>query len=260
MPSDETRIIIFRNRVRSDVADEYGARAGQIFELAEKMPGFVSSSDFTAEDGERLAIIEFDSPEHLAAWRKHAEHRAAQGEGRARWYEAYSLQICAVLRESRFDASTDAPALPAIEEQRPFERVQGEGGCACGRIRYRVSGRPVVAALCHCGDCRRACGATPVAWAAFHRTKVEWLTEPPKERASSARAFRSFCPDCGSQIGFRYPSEPDYVDITIATLDDPDAVAPRDHLWIRSKVAWVHLRDELVRHDRDFVLPPAPTS
>jgi len=27
---------------------------------------------------------------------------------------------------------------------------QLEGGCQCGAVRYRVSGEPVMAALCHC--------------------------------------------------------------------------------------------------------------
>jgi heme-degrading monooxygenase HmoA/ketosteroid isomerase-like protein len=105
---DDPRVIVFRSRLRDGVADAYGARADEIYGLATAMPGLVSSTDFVADDGERLALIEFDSAANLAAWRDHTEHRRAQAEGRDRWYARYSLQICAVVRESRFEAATGA--------------------------------------------------------------------------------------------------------------------------------------------------------
>jgi ketosteroid isomerase-like protein len=70
------------------------------------MPGLVAAKDFAAEDGERLALIEFDSAERLAAWRGHAEHAAAQARGRARYYAAYAIDVCAPLRRARFDAAS----------------------------------------------------------------------------------------------------------------------------------------------------------
>ena len=96
------KVVVFRNRVREGLMEEYGARAEQIYELALKMPGLVSTKDFVAEDGERLTIIEFRSAEELEAWRVHTEHRAAQNEGRERFYDEYSLQVCDLVRESRW--------------------------------------------------------------------------------------------------------------------------------------------------------------
>ena len=61
--------------------------------------------DGRAEDGERLALIEFESEAHSRAWRDHPEHRKAQQEGRDSYYSEYSLQICEVVRESRFERS-----------------------------------------------------------------------------------------------------------------------------------------------------------
>jgi heme-degrading monooxygenase HmoA len=99
------RLIVFRNRVRPGVEEAYDRRAGEVYAIAETMPGLVESKDFVADDGERLALIEFDTPAHLAAWRDHAEHRVAQGEGRDRWYAEYRLDICNVVRSSRFAAA-----------------------------------------------------------------------------------------------------------------------------------------------------------
>ena len=100
-------VIVFRSRLRPGIEAEYGARAEVIYGLAAQMPGLVSATDFTAEDGERVAIIEFDSAEHLAAWRDHPEHLKAQAEGRAKFYASYSIQICRVERGAAFDAATE---------------------------------------------------------------------------------------------------------------------------------------------------------
>jgi hypothetical protein len=33
------------------------------------------------------------------------------------------------------------------------------GGCMCRAVRYRISGRPVVAGLCHCNRCQPQSGS-----------------------------------------------------------------------------------------------------
>jgi len=66
----------------------------------------LAAKDFVADDGERVAIIEFDSADHLRAWREHPDHLAAQREGRERWYASYQIQICPLERMSVYDAAT----------------------------------------------------------------------------------------------------------------------------------------------------------
>ena len=96
-------IILFRSRLRAGVdVEAYAARAAELLQLAQGMPGFVAMKDFTAADGERLAVIEWASHETLKAWREHPLHRVAQGMGREQYYGEYSLQVCDLLRESRF--------------------------------------------------------------------------------------------------------------------------------------------------------------
>lgn len=73
-----------------------------MLEIAQSMPGFLSYKVYVAEDGERCSIIEFDSHEHLRAWREHPEHRAAQRLGRERYYQEYSLHVGEPQRESLF--------------------------------------------------------------------------------------------------------------------------------------------------------------
>ncbi len=65
---------------------------------------------YTAEDGERLTIVRWRDLETLKKWREDPEHRAAQGAGRARWYEHYELEVAEVVRESRFARPAGAEA------------------------------------------------------------------------------------------------------------------------------------------------------
>ena len=95
-------VVVFRNRMAPDAPATYAARSAEIFGYGQKMPGFRSIKAFTAEDGERLVLIEFDTEAQVRAWGAHAEHRKAQQEGRELYYSEYTLQVCEVVRESRF--------------------------------------------------------------------------------------------------------------------------------------------------------------
>lgn len=95
-------ITVFRSRLRSEGAAEFQELAVRMLEIARSMPGFVSYKVYTADDGERCSIIEFESREQLRAWREHPEHREAQRLGRDRYYEQYSLHVGEPERESLF--------------------------------------------------------------------------------------------------------------------------------------------------------------
>ena len=95
-------VVVFRQRVRPGFDEELEALGARMYELACNMPGFRSYKDFAAEDGELVSIVEFDTPEHLEAWRNHEEHRAAQRRGREKYFSEYHVQVCSVMRQSRY--------------------------------------------------------------------------------------------------------------------------------------------------------------
>ncbi len=97
-------VTVFRSRLRPGVEAEYRAEAEKMLELASAMPGFSSFKTFSAEDGERVSLVEFDSEETLRAWREHPEHRRAQQLGRERFYSEYAVQVCKQVRNSKFEA------------------------------------------------------------------------------------------------------------------------------------------------------------
>lgn len=125
-----------------------------------------------------------------------------------------------------------------------------EGGCLCGRLRYRVSGDPVAATLCHCADCRRASGGTNVAWAVFDRDKVEWLAGEAADYSSSPGIHWLYCRDCGSTVGYRRSERPDHMDITTGTLDEPDLYPPDVEIWVGQRIGWEALHPDRPRRER----------
>lgn len=98
-------VTVFRSRLRPGIEDEYAALAARMSELARTMPGYVSEKDFTAEDGERVTIVEFEHEEGLRAWRTIPDHIAAQNLGRQKFYSEYHIQVCTMERESKFEAA-----------------------------------------------------------------------------------------------------------------------------------------------------------
>ena len=100
-------LTVFRSRLREESVDEYRALAPQMETLARTMPGFVDFKAFTADDGERVSIIVFDTLEHQIAWRRHAEHVEAQRIGRDRFYASYDISVCEIVRRNTWP---DKPA------------------------------------------------------------------------------------------------------------------------------------------------------
>lgn len=96
-------VTVFRSRLMPGLREDYIALVDRMVELAAAMPGYISHKGFFAEDGERCTIVEFESEEAQRAWRMHPEHRAAQKKGREIYYSEYSIQICNVVRESKFN-------------------------------------------------------------------------------------------------------------------------------------------------------------
>jgi hypothetical protein len=121
-----------------------------------------------------------------------------------------------------------------------------EGGCLCGAVRYRIGAEPRNTDYCHCRMCRRAAAAPVVARLTVANAAFAWTRAAPAVYHSSAEAERLFCPACGTQLALR--DEPDYLDVMLATLDDPAAVRPSYHIWTSSRIAWFDTSDDLPRY------------
>jgi heme-degrading monooxygenase HmoA len=97
-------VVVFRSRLRDGGSPAYTETGRRMEELARRQPGFVSLKTFTADDGERVTISEFQSLDAVDAWRAQLEHLEAQRRGRTEFYAEYSLQTCELIREAKLAA------------------------------------------------------------------------------------------------------------------------------------------------------------
>ncbi len=111
------------------------------------------------------------------------------------------------------------------------------GGCLCGATRYEIVGPVLSVGLCHCRSCRLASGATPVGWAVVASTGFRWTAGAAVEHGSSPGVTRTHCGTCGTPLTFA--DGPATLDVTIATLDDPEALVPEREIWLSHRPGWV---------------------
>ena len=124
------------------------------------------------------------------------------------------------------------------------------GGCLCGRHRYEITGKPVVATHCLCSSCRRASGGTLGTWLTAHSSDFRWTTAEPAYYASTPGTRRGFCATCGTSLSFQRDDRNVEVDVGAATLDNPERITPVDHIWASDRLSWSPLAPGLPLLDK----------
>jgi hypothetical protein len=126
------------------------------------------------------------------------------------------------------------------------------GGCMCGAVRYELQSEPFDCGYCHCRTCQLNSGAPVMAFASV--ANGDWLvtqgSDRIRRRRSSSFAERLFCGACGTPLAIDYDIQPETFDFSVATLDDPDAIAPEFHIFWASKLSWFQPADDLPKHDK----------
>jgi hypothetical protein len=101
--------------------------------------------------------------------------------------------------------------------------VKLEGGCYCGKLRYEVTGEPMMRGQCHCRECQYISGGAPNLFMLLPLDGFRYTAGQPKSFSRSdleQPVTREFCPDCGTHLTTRPPAMPMLV-LKIGTLDDP---------------------------------------
>ena len=125
-----------------------------------------------------------------------------------------------------------------------------DGGCFCGRVRYRMAGEPQSSDVCHCVSCRRAAGAQSVAWLTVSIEDFSFVSGEPVAYRSSPEVVRTFCGGCGTSLTYRHGGDPDSLDVTTASLDRPEEFPPTYHVWMEDRVGWESVDDGLPQFQR----------
>ena len=122
------------------------------------------------------------------------------------------------------------------------------GHCLCGAIQYEYDAEPRLVVHCHCESCRRQTSSPVATFVIVPRAALRITRGQPKEFASSAGVWRSFCADCGSPVSYRTDRRPDVIDLFAGSLADPSSLLPQCHVHAAEQLPWFEVLDELPRY------------
>jgi hypothetical protein len=140
-----------------------------------------------------------------------------------------------------------------------------DGGCACGRVRYRLGSEPMFVHCCHCRDCQRQTGSAFVLNALIETDRVSIIADKPRPIAVPTESGRPHdiyrCSACQTAVWSDYGHRPGLRFVRVSTLDEPSALRPDVHIYTRSKLPWVVLPKDLptfpAYYDAKVVWPTA---
>ena len=120
-----------------------------------------------------------------------------------------------------------------------------EGGCQCGAVRYRFTGRPLTLYLCHCKECQKQSASAFGMSLWVRRDSFEILSGTPKvwsrPAASGGQMVCAFCSDCGSRLFHAGGPESETISLKAGSLDDTSWLRPAGHIWTKSAQTWMPL-------------------
>ncbi|UWQ80034.1 antibiotic biosynthesis monooxygenase [Leisingera sp. S132] len=104
--------VIFEVEIASGQKDAYLEIAEELRGLLEEMEGFISVERFQSltAPGKLLSLSFWQDEAAVQRWRQLAEHRVAQGKGRAGIFADYRLRVAGVIRDYGMTARQEAPA------------------------------------------------------------------------------------------------------------------------------------------------------
>ena len=122
------------------------------------------------------------------------------------------------------------------------------GSCMCGRVTFEVEGPLSPPDACHCVQCRKQSGhyfasanVPRNALAISGQESLRWY-------ASSQRARRGFCSECGSSL-FWDPLAGDKTAVAMGALDAPTGTHLEMHIFVAEQGDYYAIADGLPQHE-----------
>ena len=123
-----------------------------------------------------------------------------------------------------------------------------EGGCACGAVRYRMLGPPLIVHCCHCSWCQRETGSALVLNALIEGDRMQLLAGSVElidtPSASGAGQQIARCARCQTALWSHYAFAgigERVKFVRVGTLDEPAQLPPDVHIFTSSKLPWLDL-------------------
>ena len=125
--------------------------------------------------------------------------------------------------------------------------------CHCGQLRLEAAGDPFAVSICHCFACQRRTGSAFGMQAGFKADQVQIVGRSSDFARMSDEADRKehvfhFCPDCGSQVFYTEPTEPDLIVVSVGSFADPSFPPPTESGYDSRRHHWLELPDSVQRY------------
>jgi hypothetical protein len=118
------------------------------------------------------------------------------------------------------------------------ETNASEGGCRCGRVRFRVAKRPLLTMACHCTGCQRMSSSAFSLSAAIPSEGFEVIEGEPVIGGLHGASRHYFCGWCMSWLFTRPEGIDWFVNIRPTMLDDASWSTPFMETWTAEKLPW----------------------
>jgi hypothetical protein len=141
--------------------------------------------------------------------------------------------------------------------------VVRHAACHCGQLRLEVTGEPFAVSICNCLACQRRTGSAFGMQAGYRPEQVQVVGSYMDYSRISDEADRKehvfhFCPDCGSQVFYTEPTEPDLIVVSVGAFADPSFPPPTESGYDSRRHPWIRLPDTIERQTREVWEPAQP--
>jgi len=123
-----------------------------------------------------------------------------------------------------------------------------EGGCVCGKVRYRTEGAPKRVSACACRWCQKRTGSALGVSVYFEKGAVTFLERATKTYRLFSDAGRwietEFCENCGTTVCWTLEFLPEFRGIAGGTFDQPTFWYDLERfVFARTKPSWLTIPD-----------------
>jgi hypothetical protein len=121
------------------------------------------------------------------------------------------------------------------------------GGCACGAIRFRLQEPTYDTGWCHCRICQRVSGSAGMVFTTVAKSAYQIEQGAARLGCYKSTSFgeRTYCLACGAPLTIHVNHQANEIDVTVGSLDDPNAVTPGFHIFVEQAPEWLSLTDGL---------------
>jgi len=113
-----------------------------------------------------------------------------------------------------------------------------EGGCRCGRVRFRIDAAPMFTMACHCRGCQQMTGSAFSTNLAVPSGALNVTGETVIGGLHGQQIRHHHCDHCKSWLFTRIEPDPGFTNIRAGALDSPAPFEPFIDTWTDEALPW----------------------